>query len=166
MSKRRKSKASLSSIRRTIRQAQKLNRIRAFVPTIGNWAVCDLLCNDLKPSPELTEALLPCLREYARSEREYEVRFAYVMLMTYYRDPGHIDEIFRLYAAFGHDGYYAKMGVAWGLSFLYIDWPERTLAFLKSNSLDRFTHNKAIQKCIESYRVSDQDKQIMRTLRR
>lgn len=145
---------------------QKLARIRNFVPTISNWAVCDLLCNDLKQSPELHEALLPLLREYARSEREYEVRFAYVMLMTYYRDSAHIDETFRIYAEFHHDGYYAKMGAAWGLSFLYIDWPDQTLDLLKNHTFDRFTHNKAIQKCIESYRVSDSDKQMLRALRR
>ena len=144
----------------------RLMRIRGFVPTIGNWAVCDLLCNDLKPSPEFAEALLPRLRRYSESENEYEIRFALVMLMLYYRDPAHIDETFRLYASFRHEGYYARMGAAWGLSFLFVDWPERTLELLKSNTLDRFTHNKAIQKCIESYRVSAQDKKMLRTLRR
>jgi len=145
---------------------QKLTRIRNFVPTISNWAVCDLLCNDLKPSPSLREALLPRLREYACSEEEYEVRFAYVMLMTYYRDSAHIDETFRIYAGFRHDGYYAKMGAAWGLSFLYVDWPEHTLELLRNHTFDRFTHNKAIQKCIESYRISDSDKKMLRMLRR
>lgn len=145
---------------------QRLRRLRDFVPTIGNWAVCDLLCNDLKPSGAFRDALLPLLREYARSDSEFEVRFAYVMLMLYYRDAAHIDETFRLYEEFRHDGYYARMGVAWGMSFLYVDYPERTVQLLNSLSLDPFTHNKSIQKIIESLRVEDADKQFLRTLRR
>ena len=144
----------------------RLSRIRACVPTLENWAVCDTLCNDLKPDEELKALLLPDLRVWAQSAREFEARFAYVMLMLYYRDAAHIDETLRLYAAFHHEGYYARMGAAWGLSFLYIDWPGRTLDILKGGSLDRFTHNKAIQKIIESYRVSDADKALLRTLRR
>jgi len=146
--------------------AQRLARLRSFVPTIDNWAVCDLLCNDLKPSGEFRVALLPLLSEYASSSREFEVRFALVTLMLYYRDSEHIDETFRVYASFRHEGYYAQMGAAWGLSYLYVDYPERTANLLCTGTLDRFTHNKAIQKCIESYRISDEDKHCLRTLRR
>lgn len=144
----------------------RLARIRSFVPTISNWAVCDVFCNDLKPSGELREALLPLLRTYAQSEREFEVRFALVMLMLWYRDPEHIDETFRIYSVSRHEGYYAQMGAAWGLSYLYVDYPNQTLGLLKSNVLNRFTHNKAIQKCIESHRVSDDEKQRLKSLRR
>lgn len=146
--------------------SQRLARIQAFVPLIDNWAVCDLLCNDLKPADEFRKMLLPLLQEYARSTNEFEVRFALVMLMLYFRDPPYIDETFSVYSAFRHEGYYARMGAAWGLSFLYIDWPQRTLALLESHILDRFTHNKAIQKCIESYRISENAKHFLRVLRR
>lgn len=145
---------------------ERIDLIRRFVPTISNWAVCDLFCHDLKPSAELSGMLLPLLREYAVSSHEYEVRTSLVLLMTYYRDAAHIDETLQLYSLFHHDGYYAKMAAAWGLSFLYVDWPERTVALLKNHTFDCFTHNKAIQKCIESYRVSDADKQMLRALRR
>lgn len=146
--------------------ARRLERICACVPRLDNWAVCDTLCSDLKPDDVLKSLLLPRLRIWAQSPREFESRFAYVMLMLYYRDPAHIDETFRLYAAFRHEGYYARMGAAWGLSFLFVDWPERTLELLRTDALDRFTHNKAIQKIIESYRVPDADKELLRTLRR
>lgn len=145
---------------------QRLARIRAFVPTIDNWAVCDVFCNDLKPSEPLKEALLPMLREWAQCKGEFEVRFAYVMLMLYYRGEAHIDETFLLYSTFRHEGYYARMGVAWGLSYLYVDYPDLTLEFLRTDALDRFTHNKAIQKCTESYRITDEEKQRLRALRR
>lgn len=145
---------------------QRIARLRAFVPAIDNWAVCDLLCNDLKPAGSLLEDLLPFLKECIGSGREFEVRFGYVMLMLYYRSPEYIDETFRLYAAFSHEGYYARMGAAWGISFLYVDYPKRTLEFLRTDSLDRFTHNKAIRKCIESYRIPDEEKQRLKTLLR
>ncbi|MBQ9950845.1 MAG: DNA alkylation repair protein [Clostridia bacterium] len=145
---------------------KKTDRLRAFVPTIDNWAVCDLLCNDLKPSDSLSDALLPLLEEYARSDREFEVRFALVMLMLWFRDKAHIGRTFAVYSAFRHEGYYAKMGAAWGLSYLYIDYPAETVALLKSGTLDCFTHNKAIQKMIESYRISADDKACLRALRR
>ena len=145
---------------------QKLIRIRSFVPTISNWAVCDVFCNDLKPSGAFRERLIPVLNQYAQSVNEFEVRFALVMRMLWYRDPAHIDETFRIYSKFHHDGYYARMGAAWGISYLYADAPERTIEFLQRHSLDRFTHNKAIQKCIESHRIPDAQKQFLKTLRR
>jgi len=86
--------------------------------------------------------------------------------IAFYCDDEHIDETLRLYSVFCHEGYYARMGAAWGISFLYIDYPLRTIGLLQSGTLDRFTHNKAIQKCIESYRISDEDKHCLRTLRR
>lgn len=149
-----------------ISDAERIERLRVFVPTLDNWAVCDLLCNDLKPSGSLLEALFPLLEEYARSDREFEVRFALVMLMLYFQDSVYIEKTFAVYSAFHHEGYYAKMGAAWGLSYLYIDYPAETVALLKSGVLDRFTHNKAIQKMIESYRISTSDKTYLRTLRR
>ncbi len=145
---------------------ERIERLQKFVPTIGNWAVCDLLCNDLKPAGALKDALIPILASYAKSAREFEVRFACVMRMLWYRDEENIAETFHLYGEFHHDGYYARMGAAWGISYLYVEDPARTLALLRSSKLDDFTHNKAIRKCIESYRISEPDKQLLRTLMR
>lgn len=143
-----------------------LERLRAFVPTIDNWAVCDLLCNDMKPAPGRLAVLLPLLDEYACSPNEFEVRFALVMRMLYCRDDAHIDETFRIYESFRHCGYYAQMGAAWGLSYLFVDYRERTLTFLKNSPWDRFAHNKAIQKIIESHRVCEEDKAMLRSFRK
>lgn len=146
--------------------AERLARLAAFVPTIDNWAVCDLLCGDLKPAADQLDGLLPFLRACIAGGREFEVRFGYVMLMRYYHADPWIDGTLRLYAGFRHEGYYARMGVAWGLSMLFVRQRDRTLQFLRGDPLDRFTHNKALQKCIESRQISDADKQLLRTLRR
>ena len=144
----------------------RLMRLAAFVPTIDNWAVCDTLCNDLKPLPEHLDDLLGFLRRCLSSGREFEVRFGYVMLMLYYHDDDRIDETLRLYTDFRHEGYYAQMGAAWSLSMLFVFQREKTLHFLQTDALDRFTHNTAIRKCVESRQITDSDKRLLRTLRR
>lgn len=145
--------------------SERHERLRAFVPTLDNWAVCDVLCSDWKPGEAELAPLLAIVTGYMASDREFEVRFGAVMLMLYYRNVCP-DEVFRQYAGFRHDGYYAQMAVAWGISYLFVDHRERTLRFLREDTLDRFTHNKAIQKITESNRVSGADKQLLRTLRR
>lgn len=145
--------------------SERLERLRAFVPTLDNWSVCDVLCGDWKPVEAELDPLLAIVSEYMASQREFEVRFSAVMLMLYYRSVCP-DEVFRRYAAFRHDGYYAQMAVAWGISYLFVDYRDRTLRFLSEDALDRFTHNKAIQKIIESDRVVEADKRLLRTLRR
>ena len=144
----------------------RIARLAAFVPTIDNWAVCDTLCNDLKPRPEQLDALLDFIRECLNSGREFEVRFGCVMLMLYYHGDDRIDETLRLYAGFRHDGYYSRMGASWGLSMLFVFQRAQTLHFLQTDALDRFTHNTAIRKCIESRQIADSDKQLLRALRR
>ena len=144
----------------------RIARLAAFVPTIDNWAVCDTLCNDLKPRPEQLDALLDFIRECLNSGREFEVRFGCVMLMLYYHGDDRIDETLRLYAGFRHDGYYARMGAAWGLSMLFVFQRAQTLHFLQTDALDRFTHNTAIRKCIESRQITDPDKRLLHALRR
>lgn len=154
----------LAAAHRSLPDAQ--SRLARFVETLDNWAVCDVLCGDWKPDAREQEVLLPDLIDCMQQDGEFVVRFGAVMLMLYYRDEVHVDEVFHQYAAFRHEGYYARMGVAWGMSYLYVDHPERTLHFLRNDSLDPFTHNKSIQKIIESRRVSAEEKALLRTLRR
>ena len=65
-----------------------------------------------------------------------------------------------------HEGYYCKMGVAWGIATAYAKFPQETQAFLLENELDDYTYNKAIQKMLESYRVSAEDKEMLRGRKR
>lgn len=146
--------------------AERMARLKAFVPTVGNWAVCDALCADLKPPESGLDELADFLAACAASGEEYPTRFALVARMLYYRDPARIDGTFQLYAGFRHEGYYARMGAAWGLSALYFVDRERTLRVLESGALDPFTRGKAVQKAIESRRATDEDRARLRALRR
>lgn len=95
-----------------------------------------------------------------------EVRFAAVALMDFFLNDEYIDRVLEIYRRISLDAYYVKMGVAWALSVCYVKYPEKTLALLKEGALDPWTHNKAIQKCRESFRVSKEDKEMLKELKR
>lgn len=106
------------------------------------------------------------LQTYQNSSREFEVRFAVVSLLAHYIDEIYLDQVLQILNRLRHDGYYAKMAVAWAVSICYIQFPVQTKAFLLKNKLDDFTQNKAIQKIRESYRVSREEKEELNLLKR
>ena len=77
-----------------------------------------------------------------------------------------VEEALKILQAMKHEDYYVKMGVAWAISIFYIKQPQLTLPLLQENNLDDFTHNKAIQKIRESFRVSKEDKEMLNGLKR
>lgn len=145
-----------------------LHRVTCFVWNINSWSVCDTF--KFGGGKKFIEANKDRLWEYLKTwmhaEGEYEIRFGVVMAMQYFIDEEHIEELFSLYNAIRHEGYYVRMGVAWALSVCFVRFPERTLAYLKQNTLDNFTYNKALQKIIESYRVDAGTKDVIRAMKR
>ena len=99
------------------------------------------------------------LEPYLNSSQEYEIRFAVVCLLDFFVQEAFIDRILNCFSDIHHEGYYVKMAVAWAVSVCYVKFPEKTEDFLLKNTLDDFTHNKAIQKIRESYRVSKEEKE-------
>lgn len=145
---------------------EKQRLIDAFLPRVDNWAVCDALCSSLKPKGADKDALFDFVCDCAASPIEFRKRFGLVMMMSRYPEDAYADRVLAAYRGFAHDGYYARMGAAWGLATLFLTHRDGMLAILRENLWDPFTHNKAIQKLCESYRVSDADKQLARGLRR
>ena len=88
------------------------------------------------------------------------------MLMDHFLVPEYIGRVLAVYNSLKHEGYYCKMGVAWGIATAYAKFPQETQAFLLENELDDYTYNKAIQKMLESYRVSAEDKEMLRGMKR
>lgn len=146
--------------------AEKIALTDAFLPHVDNWAVCDTLCTSFKPKKGEQEALFAFVRDCAGSEIEFRKRFGYVMLMSHFHDAPYIGPVMAIYRDFRHDGYYARMGAAWGLATLWLYAREDALSILRENLWDDFTHNRAIQKLRESYRVSDEDKALALSLKR
>lgn len=138
----------------------------AFVPKIHNWAVCDCCSSTLKFMNKYQEESFAYIQKYLKSDGEYELRFGIVSLLDHFINEAYIDRVLDICHHTKHEGYYVKMAVAWTLSICYIKFPEKTRALLEQNAMDDFTHNKTIQKIRESYRVSKEEKEELKLLKR
>lgn len=145
---------------------EKLSYVQSFIPYIDNWAVCDVVCGDMKDVNKHKERMYEFIQPFLSSEREYEVRFAVVILMQYFVTEEYIDDILERFDGIRHEGYYVKMAVAWAVSVCFVKQRDITLAYLSACNLDDFTYNKSIQKMLESFRVSEEDKQMLRGMKR
>ena len=140
--------------------------IKSYVAKINDWSLCDGFCATLKIVGKHREEFIPVLMEYAQRDSEFDQRFVAVILMDYYLTDEYIDFTLELLDAMQHQGYYRKMGVAWAVATAMAKCREKTLKYLKCNNLDDFTYNKAIQKMLESYRITDEDKIILMNMKR
>ena len=143
---------------------ERIALIEAFLPHIDNWAICDGTISGIRPRPSESERLFEYACACAESDIEFRKRFGLVLLMSRFRDDKHIVPILAIYRRFHHEGYYARMGAAWGLATLWLTDREGCQAILRENLWDEWTHNKAIQKLCESRRISDADKTLARSL--
>lgn len=141
-----------------------LDKLEIFLPYIDNWATCDLL------SPKLFKKNLPIVyervKEWLKSQDTYTVRFGIVTLLSFFLDDAFEPEMLAMVAGIQTEEYYIKMAIAWYFSVAIVKQYETTLPYFENCKLDAWTHNKAIQKAIESYRVSDETKAYLRTLKR
>jgi len=137
-----------------------------FIPKIDCWSICDSFCGGLKITEKNRERVWDFLQPYLKSYQEYEIRFGVVMLLGYYVLPEYATLAFEHFDKIKHEGYYVKMAVAWAISVYFIKLPELTMEYLKKNELDKFTYNKALQKITESFRVEEEVKEIIRSMKR
>lgn len=143
-----------------------LSYVASLVPKIDNWSVCDSFCTGLKFTKENKERVWTFLQPYLSSKKEYEIRFGVVMLLDFYIEIEYIDRVLILLNRAKHDGVYAKMAVAWAVSICYVKFPDTTMEYLRNNTLDDFTYNKAMQKITESNRVDQETKTLIRSMKR
>lgn len=137
-----------------------------FIPKIHDWSVNDGFCSTFKIARKYRDEVWEFLMQYKDSPNEFEQRVVAVMLMAHFLEEEYIERVLAVWDALKHEGYYCRMGVAWGIATAYAKFPKETHAFLLDNHLDDFTYNKAIQKMLESYRVSAEDKAVLRTMKR
>ena len=145
---------------------ERLNYIESFVPKIDNWAICDSFCNTLKFVNKNKEIMWEFIQPYLKSYNEFEIRFAVVIILNYYITEDYINLVLKTLDNIKHDGYYVKMAVAWAISMCFIKFEEKTMAYLKDNSLDDFTYNKSLQKICESLRVDKNTKELIKSMKR
>lgn len=137
--------------------------IDEFLPYVDNWATCDSV------KPKVFKKNLPALqkkiKEWLASKHSWTVRFGIEMLMNFYLDDSFDSSFPKMVAKVKFDEYYVKMMVAWYFATALAKQPEAIMPYFEKKVLEPWTHNKAIQKCIESYRIPDGTKDYLRTLK-
>jgi 3-methyladenine DNA glycosylase AlkD len=143
-----------------------LGLVKDFVPKIDNWSVCDSFCSSLKIIKLHRKHVWDFIAPYFSSLNAYDIRFGVVILIFYYIDEKYIDDVLNILDNVHHDDYYVKMAVAWAVSICFINIPNKTMNYLKNNSLDDDTYNKALRKICESLCVDKETKAIIRSMKR
>lgn len=140
-----------------------LRRAEEFLPYVDNWATCDQM--SLKCFKKSPEELLPRIRIWIKSPHTYTVRFGVGCLMEFFLDEHFSPEYIELVSEIRSDEYYVNMMIAWYFATALAKQYETAVGYIERRSLDPWVHRKAVQKAIESYRVTDEHKQYLRTLR-
>ena len=137
--------------------------VETFLPYIDNWATCD----QLSPTVFRKEAasLLPHIEKWLQSAHPYTVRFAIGMLMQHFLDARFSPQYPAKIAAIETDAYYINMESAWYFATALAKQPDAILPYFTEKRLPDWVWRKAIQKCIESRRIPDETKQLLRKLR-
>ena len=151
--------AELKDYDRTI---EELDR---FLPYVDNWATCDSMKPKTFKRNENKEKLLADIRRWLYSEHPFTIRFAISMLMTHFLDNDFREEYLDWVAAVENEHYYVRMMVAWYFATALAKQYDATLPYLMARRLKKWTHNKAIQKATESLRITQEQKQLLRTLK-
>ncbi len=143
---------------------QCMTELTRFLPYVDNWATCDQM------SPRVfkkrRQELLPSIREWIASGRCYTVRFGLKMLMEHFLDDDFSPDYVEMAAGIKSDEYYVNMMIAWYFATALAKQYDTVLPFIEGNRLAPWTHNKAIQKAVESYRIAEEQKDYLRSLRR
>ena len=137
--------------------------LEAFLPHVDNWATCDLLSPKVfrKHPSELPGQI----RRWVADPHPYTVRFGLGMLLSFYLDEAFRPEYLDLAAGVRREEYYVKMMVAWYFATALAKQYAAALPYVEERRLDRWTHNKTIQKAVESYRITPEQKAYLRSLR-
>ncbi len=140
-----------------------LMHVEKFLPYVDNWATCDQMSPMVfkKKHPEL----LTYIREWMKSDRTYTVRFGIGMLMQHYLDEDFDPSYPEMVAGIKSEEYYISMMIAWYFATALAKQYDTILPFIEEKRLDSQTHNRAIQKAIESYRITPEQKAYLKTLK-
>lgn len=144
--------------------AECISELNRFLPYVDNWATCDMMRPKVFKN-HLTE-LLEQIKIWINSKETYAVRFGIEMLMCYYLDDKFCPEYLQMIANVKSEEYYIKMMVAWFFATALAKQYDSAIVYLEQEKLDADIHNKTIRKAIESYRITDEQKVYLRTLKR
>ena len=141
-----------------------IKRIDEFLPYVSNWSVCDTICN--KRLTKHIDKLIKEIYSWLKSKEVYRVRYAVKCLMNYYLGDDFKEEHLLKVQEVKLDDYYVKMMIAWYLATGLAKNYDSFIKTIEENRFDVSIHNKAIQKAVESFRVTDEHKKYLKTLKR
>ncbi len=140
-----------------------VKEVEAFLPFIDNWATCDQLLP--KPFKKQPDRLLPHIQAWIMSDKTYTVRFAIGMLMQHFLGGNFDTKYADMVAEVRSEEYYINMMIAWYFATALAKHYDLALPYLEKKRLSGWTHNKAIQKSLESRRITDEQKIYLKTLK-
>ena len=134
-----------------------------FLPYVDNWATCD----GLRPKcfKNNKDKLLPKALGWVGDDRVYVRRFGIGVLMNHFLDGDFEDRFLEIVSAIRSDEYYINMMRAWFFATALAKQYNEAIAYIENGRLDKWTHNKTIQKAVESYRITPEQKEYLKTLR-
>lgn len=141
------------------------NLIDKYLLKVNNWAHIDLLVSNLKQFKKSPKEGFKYAKSLTHSKNNWAKRCGVVILLTYYLHDVYIDKTLEVVTKIKSKDYYVKMAIAWLVSISYIKYKEKTLVYLV-NIKDDFTYNKTLSKIIDSRRISNEEKDFIRSLKR
>lgn len=140
-----------------------VEQVNAFLPFVDNWASCDQLSP--KVFAKHKTELFSHIEKWICSDRTYTVRFAIGMLLQHYLDEDFREKHLEMVAAVKSNEYYIKMMVSWYFATALAKQYDSAVKYLEDKKLESWVHNKTIQKAVESYRISSETKEYLKSLR-
>ena len=140
-----------------------ISRVNVFLPHINNWATCDQMSP--KAFKKNKNRLLKEIQLWLASKETYTIRFGIKMLMQLFLDEDFKKSYLNMVAKIRSDEYYVNMMVAWYFATALAKQYEEAIPYIEKHKLDDWTHNKTIQKAIESYQILPKQKEYLRTLK-
>ena len=137
--------------------------LNAFLPYVDNWATCDQMSPKIfkKHKPELLKEI----KVWIKSKETYTIRFGIGMLMEHFLDDDFDTKYPKMVAAVRSEEYYVNMMIAWYFATALAKQYDAVIPYLEGQKLEKWTHNKTIQKAVESYRITDEQKAYLRSLK-
>lgn len=140
-----------------------LSATERLLPYLNSWAQTDSM--RIKAFDKAPDKLLPSIVKWLKSEHPYTVRYGILCLMNYFLDERFDDDYSAMVAAVKSEEYYVRMMQAWYFATALAKQYDAVLLYLTEHRLEPWVHNKTIQKAVESYRITDEQKSYLRTLR-
>lgn len=140
--------------------------VKTYVPKITNWSLCDSFCCGLKFTAKNREKVWKFLQPYLASKDEFELRFGVVMLLDFFVTEEWIDKVLDVLFGLDSEDYYAQMGIAWAISVCAAKFFDKTYAKMREVTLPPVILKKSVQKSCESFRLTKEQKILLRDLQK